>query len=514
MGWRLDEAGQVLEVVATSGSDAAYNLSGAVALAPVAGEAASDSQYLLAADGGSLGLRSFQIDGQSGALTLVDTFGPDQGLGVAIPTALRVFAAFGTRWVILGAAGSSSLSVLQLGDDGSLNLKDHLIDNLQTRFAGLTALEVVQVEGHAFVVAAGSDDGLSLFRLLPGGQLVHVKSLPHDSGLGLQNVSALEATVMGGQIQIFASSQGAAEISWFSIGLDSLGTVIEASDSSADLTGTSGDDLLVGYNGQVTLHGAAGDDVLLAGSGGGALTGGAGPDIFVLCPTSDRLQISDFEVGHDQIDMSLFTGLRSSGQMQVQTLTDGIQLQWDNTEITVYSADGAPLTLQDLWPNGFIAPDRMPLRETLDSGVEYGSSGDDQLNGSGQHDQIDGLGGNDTLSGGGGGDKLGGGDGRDVLTGGKGTDRLWGQAGDDVLKGGGGRDRLYGGTGQDILSGGRGRDELTGGAGRDVFIFGGGHGRDSITDFSPGNDHINLSTLGGILTDLRIWCCDNAVMTC
>jgi len=32
----------------------------------------------------------------------------------------------------------------------SLSLQDHLIDTLQTRFAGVTALEVVQVEEHVF----------------------------------------------------------------------------------------------------------------------------------------------------------------------------------------------------------------------------------------------------------------------------------------------------------------------------------------------------------------------------
>jgi len=56
---------------------------------------------------------------------------------------------------------------------------------------------------------------------------------------------------------------------------------------------------------------------------------------------------------------------------------------------------------------------------------------------------------------------------------------------------------LHGNAGRDVLVGGRGDDQLTGGGGRDVFVFGHKHGRDSISDFTPGRDHIDLSTLGG-----------------
>jgi Ca2+-binding RTX toxin-like protein len=71
-----------------------------------------------------------------------------------------------------------------------------------------------------------------------------------------------------------------------------------------------------------------------------------------------------------------------------------------------------------------------------------------------------------------------------------------------VLTGGIGKDELYGGNGNDTLIGGIGKDQLIGGMGKDVFDFNtlketdvSKHTRDIITDFSHGQDKIDLSTL-------------------
>ncbi|HWD25528.1 MAG TPA: calcium-binding protein [Rhizomicrobium sp.] len=70
-----------------------------------------------------------------------------------------------------------------------------------------------------------------------------------------------------------------------------------------------------------------------------------------------------------------------------------------------------------------------------------------------------------------------------VLAGGADTDYLYGHAGDDTLIGGAGNDTLNGGTGDDTL---------TGGSGVDTFQFLNGDGKDTITDFTPGTDHLIL----------------------
>ncbi|WP_225449650.1 Ig-like domain-containing protein [Vibrio vulnificus] len=74
------------------------------------------------------------------------------------------------------------------------------------------------------------------------------------------------------------------------------------------------------------------------------------------------------------------------------------------------------------------------------------------------------------------------------------------RGGNDTLDGGLGNDILYGQGGNDILIGGLGDDILTGGDGADIFKFvdqtglRGGE-RDTITDFTAGEDQIDLSDL-------------------
>ncbi|CAN0589134.1 unnamed protein product, partial [Laminaria digitata] len=68
--------------------------------------------------------------------------------------------------------------------------------------------------------------------------------------------------------------------------------------------------------------------------------------------------------------------------------------------------------------------------------------------------------------------------------------------GKDDLEGSAGNDTLDGGNGKDVLNGGAGDDTLTGGNGNDTFAFDEDFGNDTITDFKPGNDQIDLSNVG------------------
>ncbi|MEB3353433.1 MAG: DUF1254 domain-containing protein [Cyanobacteriota bacterium] len=87
----------------------------------------------------------------------------------------------------------------------------------------------------------------------------------------------------------------------------------------------------------------------------------------------------------------------------------------------------------------------------------------------------------------------------DVINGQDGDDHLKGRGGDDILRGDSGRDWLTGGKGNDSLAGGEGMDWLKGGRGADVFLIAPHEGADTIADFSPGTDKIELA--GGLTYD-------------
>ncbi|MFW8637099.1 calcium-binding protein [Cribrihabitans pelagius] len=513
-GWRLGGEGRAEDRTGAAGGEAPYQLPGATRLAVAE---TAEGLVLLAADSASGGLVSFRIDARNGALSPAAALGAAEGLAVAGITALEVFEADGQAWALLGAAGNGSLTLVQVGGNGALTFADQLSDTLATRFGGVEALEVVVADGEVLVLAAGADDGLSLLRMLPGGRLVHVESLANAAGLGLANVTALEAVVLDGTLQVFAAS-GQGGISQFSLDLETLGASRAAGAAREALRGTDG------------------SDVLASGAGGGWLTGGAGGDVFVIGPAAGRVTIRDFTPGEDSLDLSLFAGLYSPAQLEARESGTSLLLQVQDTQIELVSGGGQPLTLEGVFGPAlrFTFPHRQGLAPAggQEGGLRYGTGGNDQLAGSRGSDRLDGLGGDDALKGGGGKDRLWGGEGEDRLWGGGkadllwggdeddflwgqgGKDRLWGGAGEDQLKGGNGKDRLWGGEaddriegqggkdrlwgngGGDRLEGGAGADKLWGGSGADVFVFARGHGRDRIADFTPGADLIDLTGLG------------------
>ncbi|MEL6645423.1 MAG: fasciclin domain-containing protein [Pseudomonadota bacterium] len=111
-------------------------------------------------------------------------------------------------------------------------------------------------------------------------------------------------------------------------------------------------------------------------------------------------------------------------------------------------------------------------------------------------DFVSGLGGSDDIRLGKGDDIGLGGDGNDIIRGGRGDDIAKGGDGNDTLRGGRDNDTLDGGAGRDLLIGGRDNDVLTGGTDADIFRFHAHQGHDTITDFTSGEDLIQIRARG------------------
>ncbi|WP_212525591.1 calcium-binding protein [Actibacterium sp. MT2.3-13A] len=434
--------------------------------------------FLLAADLGRQGISSYLINTGSGALQLTDGLGMAQGLGVNAPTAMEVIAAHGATWIVLAAAGSSSLSVMRLTAAGELQATDHVLDTRDTRFGGVQALKVIEVDGHVLVLAGGADDGLSLFTLLPDGTLLHLDSLRHVPGDGLEDIADIEALRAGGALHIYVASEGPG-IGLFSVPLAGLGDVLrDGGGGDSRLSGTPGDDQIVaGRTGRDTLAGGGGDDILVSGPGGTVMAGGAGADIFVIRSARAPHRIVDFEPGLDRLDLGGLPMLRALSQLTVRSWSGGARVTYGGQEIRLHSRDGAPLTAADIFGAGLGGPDRVLVLSPGPAGA--------RISGTPRADRLTGGAGHDTLFGGAGNDELWAGEGRDLLYGGAGADRMGTGIGHDTAWAGEGRDTVYGSAGNDTIGAGAGDDQVWAGLGGDLLY--GGAGADRI-GAGPGDD--------------------------
>ena len=102
----------------------------------------------------------------NGGLTGADSIDPENGLWISAPTALGTAIVDGQTYLVLGSAGSNSLSVLNMDPTVGLAITDHFLDNRYRSFGGVTALDVVTADGHTYVIAGGADDRISVYHLV------------------------------------------------------------------------------------------------------------------------------------------------------------------------------------------------------------------------------------------------------------------------------------------------------------------------------------------------------------
>ncbi|MEO1563074.1 MAG: hypothetical protein AAFR98_06515 [Pseudomonadota bacterium] len=156
-----------------------------------------DSIYVFAASAFDTGLAAFTLT-DTGDLTLVDTVSPQGGSGFWLPQTLTTVTVGAYTFLLMGSAGTNSITSYLIKEDGTLIETDHLLDDGITRFQGVTEIVGFEVDGRGFIAATGSDDGFSIIEVLENGDLVHIGTVEDDFETALQNVSDLDVGVDSG----------------------------------------------------------------------------------------------------------------------------------------------------------------------------------------------------------------------------------------------------------------------------------------------------------------------------
>lgn len=280
--------------------------------------------------------------------------------------------------------------------------------------------------------------------------------------------------------------------------LSDLGVTLRAASDSDDhlygyerepdrLRGLDGNDTLEGLSGADALWGGAGDDILFGGNGRDTLGGGTGHD-FLVGDSVDVVLPSSFSQlpASEHVDVDILFGGSGNDVLIAGTFTD------QNGNGTYDPGEAG--TDQTVRNEAWAGPGDDTVIGTDGSEVLGGSAGDDLIEAHGGNDQIYGghePGGETGLN-----DRIDAGAGDDTVFAAAGNDSIHGGEGDDLIFNGAGADSVWGGEGDDTLWGGPGDDIFTGGDGSDIFAFGIQNGTDTVTDFTPGEDLLDIRSSG------------------
>lgn len=419
--WERTGEGTLTRVVQSSGVDTGTSASGAREITAMATITGPTQTWVLTLSGGQNSLSVMRV-GADGQLTRGPRMNAGDGLILNDGTVMEVATAGGHSFVLVGAAGSGTIAVVEFTDGGMI-LRDQVLDELGTRFAGVTALATAVVGGQIYVAAGGSDDGVSLMTVLPDGRLVHLATLADGNATALTNPAALAMAGRGGGLDLFVAGGGPqGGISHLRADLGAIGITERLNDGGQARTGTTGRDQIVGGAGNDSIAGGAGDDILVDGAGADRLSGGAGADVFVLRADGATDTITDFEPGVDRLDLGdlgRFYTLDAIGFTQTAT---GAELRIGEERVILIRADGRPLRLQDLAIEHLRDLTHLPV--TPPPPPEAEPPPDQRLTGGAGADRLTGDGGRDTIEGAGGADRLAGAAGDDWLLGGT-TRPVW-----------------------------------------------------------------------------------------
>lgn len=412
--WEVTAPGVLTRVPQSVGVDSGTPGSGVRGVTAMAVLDEGGQTWLLALSGALDSLSALRV-GAAGQLQRGSRIGAAEGLAISQGTVLETVTAGGRSFALIGAAGSGTLAVVEV-TGGNLTLRDQVLDDLDTRFDGISALATAVAGDQIYVAAGGADDGITLMTLLPDGRLLHLATLADSAATALTNPAALAMAARSDGLDIFVAGGGAKSgITHLRADLGPIGVTRLLSDAGQSFTGTAGRDQLVGGRGNDLLRGEAGDDILVDGAGADTLHGGTGADVFILRADGATDTIADFQPGVDRLDLGDLGRFYTSTGLAFTPRADGCEIRIGTERLILISADGRPLREADLKIEDLRDLTHLPVTPPSDA-----------------TDPPADL----RLTGGTGNDDLVGGAGRDTLEGGAGADRLSGAAGDDWLLGG------------------------------------------------------------------------------
>lgn len=309
--------------------------------------------YLVAASGFDAGIETFVV-GKHGNLRSKDQVSPFDKDGFALSSDIEITMSGGEMFTILASAGTDSLTVFHMNGGGKLTQTDHVLDTIDTRFRDVEIVESIQLDGHSYVFASGSDDGLTVFELMPNGQLTLIDVLADDFHTTLDNIKAIKLVELDGSLQVFVSSESEGGFTQFNYEPPLMGDIVMGDRASDGLVGTDSHDVLMGMGGGDTITGGQGDDIIDGGAGRDVMEGGMGADTFVLVPDGRRDVISDFQKGQDKIDISQFANTSDMDNVEVKSRPWGAIVVVDGEVVRVETADGSRIERDGLSNDDFI----------------------------------------------------------------------------------------------------------------------------------------------------------------
>lgn len=296
-------------------------------------------------------ISSFTV-GADGSLEMVDTLGTKDGLWVWGLDALASVRAHDVSYVAVGATNSSSLTLVRVNEMGVFFVEEHVTDSLHTRFANVDAIAGFSVGERGFLVAGGSDDGLSLLEIMPDHALFAHEGLVQQTGGALEDVAALGIAQFATEVQVIAA--GTPGLTLATLPTQDIAAPRIGSAASDVLTGGNGADLIWGGAGNDTVSGGAGNDILAGGAGADRLTGGDGADVFVFSGDSPQDVVTDFELGTDRIDLGRWGRIYDVSSLSIQEKPDGAEVYFRGLSLRLITENGQRLHAEDLTNDSFL----------------------------------------------------------------------------------------------------------------------------------------------------------------